>query len=198
MAQEAKEVSWVDEVRAQLQPKLAVLDAKGISVKVGSKKRLTYALEIDEYLDDELNQKNSKSRGYQTDLLIYDQTETGSWIPRLVIECKYGGISTHDILTYSAKAVTHKQIHPYLRYGILIGNHGKPLDIKVAWHGMYFDFAMVWTGEEATDSELNDFMDIVMQEVKSSRVLQTLIQDRSKKKNPYRFFHKPLKFKDYK
>ena len=27
------------------------------------------------------------------------------------------GLSTHDVLTYSAKATRHKQVYPYLRYG---------------------------------------------------------------------------------
>ncbi len=30
-----------------------------------------------------------------------------------------GSITTHDVITYSHKAATHRQVHPYLRYGIL-------------------------------------------------------------------------------
>ena len=32
-----------------------------------------------------------------------------------------GGVTTHDALTYSTKAATHKHVHPYLRYGFLAG-----------------------------------------------------------------------------
>jgi hypothetical protein len=31
-----------------------------------------------------------------------------------------GRITTHDVLTYSAKARKHKQVYPYLRYGIIV------------------------------------------------------------------------------
>ncbi len=29
-------------------------------------------------------------------------------------------LTTHDVLTYSTKARRHKQIYPYLRYGLLV------------------------------------------------------------------------------
>ena len=50
--------------------------------------------------------------------------------------------STHDVLTYSAKARRHKQIYPYLRYGLIIARketipkrffvHNEALDFCVA------------------------------------------------------------------
>jgi hypothetical protein len=42
-------------------------------------------------------------------------------IPRVVLEFKTS-ISTHDVLTYSAKARKHKQVYPYLRYGLVASN----------------------------------------------------------------------------
>lgn len=193
MANEAREKIWADGVRNQLQPTLAVLDTKDVSVKVECGRRLPYALEVDSYGTPGIESWESKARSYQTDLLIYDQSTEDSWTPRLVIECKFGGISTHDILTYCTKAATHKQIHPYLRYGILIGNHTSGLDAKVAWHGMYFDFAMVWQTEVASGNEWSNFMDIVILEIRASRKLHAVIHDKFKKL-PISFFHKPLKF----
>jgi hypothetical protein len=49
---------------------------------------------------------------YQTDLLIAEQqAEAGRWVPRVVVEFKFAGLTTHDALTYS-KAATHKNVHP--------------------------------------------------------------------------------------
>jgi hypothetical protein len=42
-------------------------------------------------------------------------------LPRVVIEFK-AKITTHDVLTYSAKARKHKQVYPYLRYGIVVSD----------------------------------------------------------------------------
>jgi len=50
---------------------------------------------------------------FQTDLLIAKNS-----IPLAVIETKYGGFSTHDVLVYSVKAQKHKETYPYLRYGL--------------------------------------------------------------------------------
>jgi hypothetical protein len=56
---------------------------------------------------------------FQTDLCIFEERSPEILIPRVVIEFKTR-ITTHDVLTYSAKAIKHKQIYPYLRYGILV------------------------------------------------------------------------------
>ena len=52
------------------------------------------------------------------------------------------GVSTHDVITYSTKARKHKQVYPYLRYGLVIANettvpgrfftHNEGLDFCVA------------------------------------------------------------------
>ncbi|HXN85748.1 MAG TPA: hypothetical protein VN867_06730, partial [Candidatus Binataceae bacterium] len=45
-------------------------------------------------------------------------------VPLVVVELKCGsnsGYTTHDVLTYSAKAARHKELYPYLRYGMAIG-----------------------------------------------------------------------------
>ena len=59
------------------------------------------------------------SSAFETDLCVFERKPSGVEIPRVVLEFK-GRISTHDILTYSAKAKKHKQVYPYLRYGIVM------------------------------------------------------------------------------
>lgn len=34
-------------------------------------------------------------------------------------------VSTHDVITYSVKARKHKQVYPYLRYGLIIANESR-------------------------------------------------------------------------
>ena len=63
------------------------------------------------------------SRGnyaFQTDILVKEKN-----IPLVVVELKYGGFSTHDVLVYSTKAIKHKEIYPYLRYGLVVGGQDK-------------------------------------------------------------------------
>ena len=66
-------------------------------------------------------------------------------IPRVVLEFKVR-ISTHDVLTYSAKARKHKQVYPYLRYGLVVSEepyvprrffiHNESLDFFAALKGI--------------------------------------------------------------
>lgn len=49
---------------------------------------------------------------YETDIPVFDRFAEGSWIPRVVIECKLKDITTHDAITYGAKAATHRAVHP--------------------------------------------------------------------------------------
>ncbi|HZZ95185.1 MAG TPA: hypothetical protein VFE23_21680 [Usitatibacter sp.] len=61
---------------------------------------------------------------FQTDLCVFETLDGDTKIPRVVLEFK-PRISTHDVLSYSAKARKHKQIYPYVRYGIVIGSEEK-------------------------------------------------------------------------
>jgi hypothetical protein len=54
---------------------------------------------------------------FQADICIFERVGDVEF-PRVAIEFK-GSITTHDILTYSAKAGNHKKIYPCLRYGLL-------------------------------------------------------------------------------
>jgi hypothetical protein len=82
---------------------------------------------------------------FQTDLCVFekitDNDNKAIEIPRVVMEFKMH-ISTHDVLTYSAKARKHKQVYPYLRYGFVSSGeasvpgrffiHNEALDFCVA------------------------------------------------------------------
>jgi hypothetical protein len=81
---------------------------------------LLYQITIDNQLNITVNPKQPM-RGFsafQTDLCIFERKSDEIIIPRVVFEFKTR-ITTHDVITYSAKARKHKQIYPYLRYGII-------------------------------------------------------------------------------
>jgi hypothetical protein len=118
---------------------------------------------------------------YQTDLLIgerYDDSE--EWTPRVVVEFKLGNVTTHDALTYSAKAATHKSIHPYLRYGIVIGNHPGPVPRRIIRHGHQFDFMMTLASEAAFSDEIDRLLAVLREEVGASRQIEALLSGRSR------------------
>jgi hypothetical protein len=88
-----------------------------LSVKRGA--ALLYQVTVDNRLRltiDPAKPRRGRS-AFQTDLCVFETLE-GVEIPRVVMEFK-ASITTHDILTYSAKARKHKQVYPYLRYGIV-------------------------------------------------------------------------------
>src|SRR5690349_14415170 len=138
MARELQEPQWVRSLGSRLDTNLGHCDEGESHVRVGDGVKLAYA---DEILAYNMNWRPIKRRTapYQTDLLIYDMLDDGRFIPRVVVECKWRRVSTHDALTYSSKASAHKHVHPYLRYGILVAGEAA-IPGRLMKHGAYFDF----------------------------------------------------------
>lgn len=104
---------------------------------------LLYEVTVNERLEIEIDPARP-SRGhsaFQTDLCVFERRPGGLEIPRVVLEFKTK-LSTHDVLTYSAKALRHKRIYPYLRYGLVTAKetvvpkrfflHNEALDFCIA------------------------------------------------------------------
>ena len=104
-------------------------------------------------------------------------------------------MTTHDAITYSEKASTHKRVHPYLRYGIILGNRGTyPLPGRLFRHGLHFDFMASWIDFEPTENELNILTAILLDETKASRKLQKMIfESQSSSRKRYTALHRPLR-----
>jgi hypothetical protein len=131
-----KESEWVDMIAEKVRQS-AISHASRLRAETGLK--LPYGHEIREYGD---SRKTTSSR-FQTDLAIVEDTEDGGWKPRLVIEAKIRRITTHDAITYSHKAGAHRAVHPYLRYGVMLGARGTwPLPGRLYRHGTQFDFVI--------------------------------------------------------
>jgi len=157
---------------------------------------LPYANEILEYQGTE--SKVAKSIVYETDLLVIEKLNSGNWKPRVVIECKIDSVTTHDAITYSEKSFAHKRVHPYLRYGILIGNRKHyPLPGRLFRHGLYFDFMASWSGFNSTKIERDDLLSILLDEVESSQNLEDMLfNSRNSGRKRYVVLHKPLRLKE--
>lgn len=189
-----REVEWVKTIVApSIEKRLQEYDPN-LSLRAGYK--LPYAYEICDYENDEACE-NWLMR-YETDLLVVENSDKEKWIPRVVIEAKgNGAITTHDAITYSHKAATHKQVHPYLRYGILLGDSKHySLPGRLFRHGTQFDFMISWVNHEPSKQELDDTVDVLLKEVDASRILKKIIYDSRKKgRDHYTVLHKELKLR---
>lgn len=183
------ENQWVDSAIELLQPELLAHDSR-LSISQG--KRLPYAFEIKSYPIDE--KKNIFQSRFETDILIVEQDSNEIWKPRIVVEVKINRITTHDAITYSQKAFSHKQVHPYLRYGIIIGNREHhPLPGRLFRHGAYFDFMLSWINYEPRDTELTDLISLIINEVQASRQLEeVLYSSRKQDRDRFTMLHRPL------
>jgi len=185
------ENEWVAHVIDLTRPLLQTYN-KNLRVHQGQK--LTYALEIRSYSEVNLTDFSA----YETDILITEQLEDGSWKPRVVVEVKINRVTTHDAITYSEKSLKHKHIHPYLRYGIVLGNRKHyPLPGRLYRNGAYFDFMLSWVKFEPQNNELDDLVNILIEEVKASRKLEEILySSRKRNREHYTVLHRPLILKE--
>jgi hypothetical protein len=113
---------------------------------------LLYQVLVDEKLQFQPSKPLLPTRGdgaFETDLLVTRVTEPKT--PLVVIEIKRS-LSTHDVLTYSAKAAKHKNVYPYLRYGIVFsGELPARIPGRFFAHNSALDFAMAISDENDKD-----------------------------------------------
>lgn len=185
------ENKWMSLVLNLINTELLQIGQKNLAASQG--KKLPYAFEILSYEDRIPVQRNIIA--YETDILIYEIMGPKEWKPRVVIEGKLGSVTTHDAITYSQKALTHKNVHPYLRYGIILGNRKHyPLPGRLFRHGAFFDFMLSWKAIEPSDEELNRLITLILEEVDASRNLdEILFNSRNPNRARYTFLHRPLK-----
>jgi len=122
----------------------------GYSVK--EKVNLIYWVMIDRNLEYRPKDPKNPGRGihggryaFQTDIAVGEE-RSGGFLPLVVIEVKYKGgkhtgFTTHDVLAYSEKALKHKAIYPYVRYGLVDGGEDY-IPLKFFVHNVGLDFAV--------------------------------------------------------
>lgn len=108
---------------------------------------LLYRITVDDQLAVRVDARKPVrgNSAFETDLCVFEKRAARGdcngeaiLIPRVVLEFKTS-ITTHDVLTYSAKAKRHKQIYPYLRYGIVSSSH-KEVPGRFFTHNESLDF----------------------------------------------------------
>jgi hypothetical protein len=170
-----RESEWVSQKIEPIQRRLSALDE---DLQVLEEKRLPYAHEVYGYEEDGTTKTNTNR--YETDILIAEGAATENWKPRVVVEVKLRAINTHNAIAYSQKARTHKHVHPYLRYGVLLADlNYQSLPRKLLRHGTGFDFMIGWEESEPSDEEFDRLIEILLDEVKSSRKFEEVLRSRS-------------------
>lgn len=188
------ERQWVNGFIQKLDKELKKTSQKGFVMSAKDGAKLAYACEIQRYGADDVPLVTTNK--YETDILISDVYADGSWIPRVIVECKLQSVTTHDALTYSAKASSHRAVHPYLRYGFLAGRRTDyALPARLIRHGQQFDFMISWKAMNASPTEWKSFSSLIHIEADASRKLQLLLTDnRSATRVKHSGIHKPMNF----
>ena len=186
------EREWVKTIIKDIEDSLKSFNP---NLRVTDGLRLPYASEILVYNDNEPEKHNFI--GYETDILIFEQLDNKRWKPRIIVETKINSVTTHDAITYSQKAQTQKNVHPYLRYGILIGNRKDyPLPGRLFRHGQHFDFMLSWKSFEGAKREWDTLIEILKSEYDPSLNLDEIIfNSRSRDRQKFTSLHRPLKLK---
>ena len=188
------EQEWVKSIIPAIED---LLRKSNDNIRVVDGHKLSYAYEVLAYsLDDKPAKPNSML--FETDILVKELLDDKTWKPRVVIETKLGSVTTHDAITYSQKAQTHKYVHPYLRYGILIGNREHyPLPGRLFRHGQHFDFMLSWKSVLADPKEIARLVGILNDEIQASRNLEKILfNTHSKDRDKFTSLHRPLILKN--
>lgn len=133
---------------------------------------LLYQVTINNRLEVTIDPKNPRrgASAFQTDICVFEEVENVS-VPRVVMEFK-GCMTTHDVLTYSAKARKHKQVYPYLRYGLVISRTAS-VPSRFFRHNEGLDFCLA-LGDLGTRSVNQALRNVVTDEVAASRRLESI------------------------
>ena len=184
------EVEWVQQVARQLgsQPWLS---EDRLSVQTGLK--LAYRSEIVSYGP----AQEPHMISFATDLAFTEELGNGQCTPRVVVEAKLRSITTHDAITYSQKAAVHRSVHPYLRYGVMLGDRKQyPLPGRLYRHGAQFNFMISFCAETPTDIEIATFVEVLRAEVAASRTLAKIMyESRKRGRDRYTLLHRQLRIK---
>jgi hypothetical protein len=116
---------------------------------IETKRSLLYAISFDDEGELQLGQNSALEptrgggTGFEQDLLLFERASRGKTaiIPRVSVELKFGGVSTHDSIVYSEKARRIRAIYPFIRYGLILGglDHIPARTLRL---GTEFDFVV--------------------------------------------------------
>ena len=179
------ESQWVELIASRIRRSLRLP-----SVRVETGFALPYGYEIASYGKD----RKSQTIKYQTDLLLIEDVGDSRWKPRVVVEAKIRSVNTHDAITYSQKAIAHRGVHPYLRYGIMLGDRQHyPLPGRLYRHGTQFDFMLSFKGCVPTPAEWKRFLQVLRAEIRASQTMEEILyESRRRGRTRYTVLHRKL------
>ncbi len=184
------EKEFVEDIAATIAPLIS--EQGRYEIDVGFK--LAYSFEAKEYDGEKVS--SEELIRYETDLIIKEfiDRSINQWIPRVVVEAKVSSVTTHDAITYSQKAYAHKTVHPYLRYGIMLGHREHhSLPGRLFRHGSYFDFMISFVNESPNQEETDLFVSLLKDEIRASQDLEKMIYDtRKRSRSRYNFLQRKL------
>ena len=185
-----KENEWTNYVKEVLQS-----SNLGNNIFLDTLNKIPYAQEVLSY-DLDFNKHKKHTMSFETDLLIYEKDS--SIKPRVIIESKINSVTTHDAITYSYKAQSHKNVTPYIRYGIMMGNRKHyPLPGRLFRHGTNFDFMISFRDFILSNEEKLVFVDLIKEEISYSQNIEEMIyESRSKHRKHYYILQKKLKLEE--
>ena len=184
-----RENEWTDSIKELLQ----AADFED-NIYFDTLNKISYAQEILSY-DLDFNKDKENTMLFETDLLAYEKDK--SIKPRIIIEAKVNNVSTHDAITYSYKAQTHKNVTPYLRYGIMMGNRKHyPLPGRLFRHGTNFDFMISFRDFVLSDEEKSAFIELVKKNFYSQKIEEMIYESRYKNRKHYYILQKELRLEE--
>ncbi len=121
-----------------------------------------------------LNEKGEPIRGggtgFEQDILLFERVSgQTSIVPRVVVEVKFGGVTTHDAIVYSEKAERIRNVYPYLRYGFILGDMSS-IPPRVLRLGLGFDF-ILRISNPPIQAEMDHLISLLSDELETSRKL---------------------------
>jgi hypothetical protein len=153
---------------------------------VETKRSLLYAISFDDRGKLQLGQNAEREpmrgggTGFEQDLLVFERSSDGqtSIIPRVSVELKFGGVSTHDSIVYSEKARRIRAIYPFVRYGLILGGLGH-VPGRTLRLGTEFDFILT-VPERVSAVTLGRIAKLVRKEVRLSARMIAVLRGREK------------------
>lgn len=165
----------------------------GENIFVDTLRKIPYAYEIKSFTED-WNIEEYEQTLFETDMIIYEKRDD-KIIPRVIVESKLESVTTHDAITYSNKANYHKNVVPFVRYGIMCGNRGHyPLPGRLFRHGTNFDFLFSFVGHEPSEKEKAAYIEMIKKEIEYSRQFEEILSN-SRSRNRKKYFMLQKEFK---
>lgn len=181
------QAEWVQAIAHRLRSS-AVGRSRALKIRTGL--GLAYSYEIVSYQES----SGPRRADFKTDLASVETTSDGSWKPRVVIAAKIQSVTTHDTIMYSHKAATHRSVHPYVRYGVILGGQERnPLSGRLVRRGARLDFMISFRGTHLSADEFARFIRFLRSELTASRNMERILyESRKRDRHRYTFLHRRL------